>query len=333
MNGSDWTPARALELSGGYWSTCALHAGLKLGLFTCLRDLSAGPAELAGKLRSDERSLAMLLRALAALGLLEIQGGRYINSSFARAHLVKDAPGYLGHIMLHHHYLMESWAHLDQAVRSGHPLRHDVVEDEEAAARRESFLLGMFNLAMSLAPQLVPLLDLGGRRRLLDLGGGPGTYALHFCRHNPELSAVVFDLPTTRPFFEQTAARFGLGGRVTFQAGDYQADPVVGRFDVAWLSHILHGEGPDGCRIIIDKAVAALEPGGLLIIQEFILDDDGTGPIFPALFSLNMLLATEHGQSYSEGELRAMLTVAGVREVRRIRHGLPGHTSLLVGSV
>ena len=76
--------------------------------------------------------------------------------------------------------------------------------------------MGMFNMAMNTAPRLVPLADLSGRRRLLDLGGGPGTYAIHFCRHNPDLQATVFDLPTTRPFALKTIERFGLGDRVGF---------------------------------------------------------------------------------------------------------------------
>lgn len=193
--------------------------------------------------------------------------------------------------------------------------------------------MGMFNLAMQIAPRIVPQINLSGRRRLLDLGGGPGTYAIHFCQHNPDLSAVVYDLPSTRPFAEKTIARFGLSDRVTFASGDFIAEGVKGRFDVAWLSHILHGEGAEGCAVILAKAMAALDPGGLILVQEFILDDTLDGPVFPALFSLNMLLGTPNGQAYSQGELVAMLETAGARDVKRLPLDLPNGAGVIAGVV
>ena len=162
---------------------------------------------------------------------------------------------------------------------------------------------------------------------------GPGTYAIHFCLKNPALSAAVFDLPTTRPFAEKTIARFHLDRRVTFSAGDYHSDDIPGRFDVAWLSHILHGDGPDACLRLIRKAVGALEPGGLIIVHEFILDDTLDGPVFPALFSLNMLLGTESGRAYSEAEIRSMLAAAGVRDIRRVPVKTPNDSGVISGIV
>jgi len=216
-------------------------------------------------------------------------------------------------------------------VREGGPIRDRVslTDDEEA---RKSFLMGMFNLAMQIAPRIVGNVDLSGRRRLLDLGGGPGTYAVHFCQQNPRLSAVVYDLPTSRRFAEQTIARFGLTDRIEFKAGDYLADDVEGCFDVVWLSHILHSESPEGCAVIIRKAVAAMEPGGLILVQEFILDDGRDGPLFPALFSLNMLLGTPAGQAYSGGELISMLSAAGVRDLHRLSIELPNGAGVIAGT-
>lgn len=327
-----WSPAALLQLSGGYWSACALHAGVKLDVFTPLADRALTPQGLAKVLKSDARGLAMLLNSLAALGLLEKAGDNYADTTFAAEVLCRTSPRYLGHIILHHHHLMESWAHLDEAVKSGGPIRkrvsHDVGEDE-----RESFEMGMFNLAMQVAPRIVPQIDLSGRRRLLDLGGGPGTYAIHFCKQNPDLTAVVYDLPTTRPFAEQTIARFGLNGRVAFEDGDFIAEGIKGTFDVAWLSHILHSEGPEGCAVILKKAVAALEPGGIILVQEFILNDSLDGPTFPALFSLNMLIGTPAGRAYSEGELIAMLAAAGVGDLKRLPLQLPNGAGIIAGTV
>ncbi len=330
MEKKSWNPADLLQLSGGYWSACALHAGVKLDLFTPLADRPRSAPELAGSLQTEPRGLAMLLTALAAMDLLEKIGDFYTATPFAAEYLSRTSPKYLGHIILHHHHLMTSWARLDEAVTSGGPIRDRVslTDDEEA---RESFLMGMFNLAMQIAPRIVSGIDLTGRRRLLDLGGGPGTYAVHFCQHNARLTAVVYDLPSTRRFAEETIARFGLADRITFEAGDFIDGDIRGRFDVAWLSHILHGESLEGCAIIMQKAVAALEPGGLILVQEFILDDSMDGPLFPALFSLNMLLGTPAGQAYSQGRLFAMLAAAGVTGLRRLPLDLPNGAGVIAG--
>ncbi|MBI2353901.1 MAG: methyltransferase domain-containing protein [Deltaproteobacteria bacterium] len=327
-----WTPADLLQLSGDYWSACALHAGVKLDLFThtAVRQFSA--TELAGRLEIDGRGLAMLLNALAALELLEKSGEAYAATPFAAEFLARTSPGYMGYIILHHHHLMASWAHLDEAVRQGGPIRERFSHGDDETVR-ESFEMGMFNLAMQAAPRIVPQIDLSGRRRLLDLGGGPGTYAVHFCRHNPQLTAVVYDLPSTRRFAEQTIARFGLSDRIGFEAGDFDSEEIRGSFDVAWLSHILHGEGPQGCAAILRKAVAALEPGGMILVQEFILNDSQDGPLFPALFSLNMLLGTPDGQAYSEGQLFAMLAAAGLGDLRRLPLELPNGAGVIAGSL
>jgi SAM-dependent methyltransferase len=234
-------------------------------------------------------------------------------------------------MIMHHHHLLDSWAHLDQAVQSGRPIRRRASTSDEQW--RESFLMGMFNMAMNLAPRLVPLVNLAGRRRLLDLGGGPGTYAIHFCQKNPDLRAVVFDLSTTRPFAEKTIEEFGLSDRIVFKPGNYLEDEIGNGFDAVWMSHILHGEGPEDCYRVVSKAAGALRSGGLLMIHEFILDDSMDSPLFPALFSLNMLLGTPAGQSYSESHLKDMMTQAGATGIERIRFDSPNDSGLMTGRV
>jgi predicted O-methyltransferase YrrM len=226
---------------------------------------------------------------------------------------------------------MESWSQLDTAVTTGKPLRKRSSQGD--AARRESFLMGMFNIAMKVAPQIVAAVDLSQRRQLLDLGGGPGTYAIHFCRANPQLRATVYDLPETRPFAEKTIAQFGLAGRIAFAEGDFIKEDIPGTYDVALLSHILHAEGPEDCRKLIRKAVSAVQPGGMIIIHEFILDNTMDSPLHPALFALNMLLGTSAGQAYSEEQIMDLLAEAPVRDIRRIPIETPNDSGLIIGNI
>jgi hypothetical protein len=331
MEKSEWTIPDLLQFSGSYWGVCSLHAGVRLDVFTALNGVTRSAVEVAAACSCDSRAMEMLLNALASQGLIAKRAGGYENTLFSAQYLVKGEPGYLGYIILHHHNLVPAWAHLDQSVRKGGPVERSVPEDE--AAERESFLMGMFNLASQLAPRVAANVDLTGCRRLLDFGGGPGTYAVHFCRQNPDLSAVVYDLPSSRTFAEGVISRYGLEGRISFDAGNYHLDRVPSGFDVAWLSHILHAEGMEGCMTILRKAVQSLNPGGKLLVQEFILNDAKDGPSVPALFSLNMLLVTSSGRSYSEGELKRMMEEAGLSGIRRLSIDLPNGAGIMEGTV
>jgi hypothetical protein len=118
---------------------------------------------------------------------------------------------------------------------------------------------------------------------------------------------------------------------VSFHGGDYTQDGLPGGFDVVWLSHILHSEDPETCHEVVRRAAGALNTGGLILIHEFILDEDKTRPTFAALFSLNMLLAAPGGRSYTRGELTGMLTSAGVQEVELLDFWGPSESRILVG--
>lgn len=331
MPSREWDPGQLLEISGFFWKTCALHTAVKLDVFTAIGDGKLTASDVAQKLDGSVDGVERLLNALVAMELLEKADDTYANTPSGHTLLAKDSPKYIGHIIMHHHHLLESWAMLDQAVKTGKPQRNRSSFSKEEW--RESFLMGMFNMAMGMAPLIVPAIDLSNRRHLLDLGGGPGTYAIHFCLSNDDLKATVYDLPTTRPFAEKTIQRFKLADRIDFMDGNYLEDPVKGRYDVAWLSHILHGEGPDDCRRIIQKAVDALEPGGMIIIHDFILKNSMDGPLFPALFSLNMLLGTDSGQSYSDKQIIDMLAAAGTKDIRRIAINTPNDSGIIAGVV
>jgi cyclopropane fatty-acyl-phospholipid synthase-like methyltransferase len=215
---------------------------------------------------------------------------------------------------MHHHHLVDGWAQLDLAVKTGAPIE---TRDHGEEKERESFQMGMFNLALSIAPAISAEVDLAGKKHLLDLGGGPGTHAIHFCMANPDLRSTVFDRETTRPFAESTAKRFGVEDRIDFVAGDFNSDPIPGKYDAVWMSHIIHSNSPQTCRKLVKKVADLLDPGGIMLIHDFFLQDDQAGPLFPALFTLNMLMNNE-GRSYSAKEITEMMEEAGLTDVDRL---------------
>jgi hypothetical protein len=325
----EWNVGMMMGISGAYWQGCALQAAVRLKFFTHLGDEPLDAAAVARRACCDGRATGLLMDALSAMGLLEKRGDCYQNSAFTKKHLIVGADDYMGHIVLHHHQILDGWAQLDLAVQTGHQVNRRSYGDE---VEQESFLLGMFNVAKGIAPKLAAEFDLKGRRKLLDLGGGPGTYAIHFCLRNPDLQAVIFDRPGTEPFARETVGHFGLTDRIDFLGGDFNSDSVGGGpYDVAWLSHILHSNSFEECEECITKTVAALSPGGLIMVHEFVLDDTKDGPLFPALFSLNMLVGTRVGRSYSHGEIVSMLEKAGVLGISQRKCDLPNDSSVIYG--
>jgi SAM-dependent methyltransferase len=329
MNIPDWSPGTLLQTSGNYWLACTLHAAVKLDLFSELAQVPKSAEQVARKLSYNPRSITMLLDALVAMSLLVKQDRNYDLTGAARKFLSRSSERYIGHMIMHHHHLVASWAQLDEAVKTGRPVRSRT--DAGSDQRREAFLLGMYNQASQQAPQIVSQIDLTRHRKLLDLGGGPGTYAIHFCKHNPQLEAVVFDLPTTKPFAEKVIARHGLTSRIKFIAGDYAEDDLSDSYDAVWLSHILHAEGRDVCQNLVAKAASVLDHDGKMIIHDFFLTDSMDAPLFPALFALNMLLGTDDGQSYSESQIRQMMERAGLTKIVRLPYQGPTESGIICG--
>jgi cyclopropane fatty-acyl-phospholipid synthase-like methyltransferase len=180
---------------------------------------------------------------------------------------------------------------------------------------------------------LAESLDLSDKRQLLDCGGGVGTYSIFLARRYPHLRAIVFDLPETVRLAEEVIAEFGLTDRIATRAGNYFVDDLGEGHDVVLLSAVLHSMGPDGCRLLLAKCHRSLVSGGWLVVHEGLIDPDGTSPAQAALFSLNMLVNTEEGRSYSGQEIMAFMRDAGFvpRETRPLPSASGGATSLVIG--
>jgi len=318
---------KLLEISGNYWKTFTLHAAVKLDIFSKIGFEGINAEILARNIDSNPQNTGRLLNSLVAMGLLENKEGTFFNTESTRKYLSKDSDEYIGFMILHHHNLVQSWSKLDECVTTGKPTRERSSHDNESI--RESFLMGMFNNAMLIAPYLAKELDLSGRKKILDLGGGPGTYAIQFCIHNHDLKGVVFDLPTTKKFAEKTIDKFGLKKRISFVGGDFEKDDLTGSYDVIWISQVLHSMSTKTCKNIIKKAYSVIESGGLIAIHEFILDESRCSPLFPVLFDLNMMIGTPDGKSYAENELREMLKEAGFKNMKRLFFNTPNSSGII----
>jgi SAM-dependent methyltransferase len=188
----------------------------------------------------------------------------------------------------------------------------------------------MDRIARERAPLVVRAVGVAGRKRMLDVGGGSAAYSIAFCRANPDLEAEVFDLPSVVGIAHRYIEGTGLAARIRTRGGDLERDGLGSGFDLVLVSQICHSLSEAGNLALLKKCRAALMPGGTLVIQEFILEADKTGPKFAALFALNMLVGTPSGNTYNEEEMSAWMRTAGFMKIRRIR--LPGPSGLILAT-
>jgi (2Fe-2S) ferredoxin/predicted O-methyltransferase YrrM len=312
----------------GFQESRAVLTALELDLFTAVGD-GAVAAEVAGKLQTDPRATEMLLNAMASFGLLGKHEGIFHNSPEAARYLAAGSRDNARPGLLHTAHLWQRWSTLTECVRTGTAIARD-----EIAGRgedwTEAFIAAMHRNASERAPIVVRAVGAENVRRMLDVGGGSGAYSIAFARANPALQADILDLAAVEPIAGRHIQAAGVGDRVKVRAGDLRSDRLGEGYDMVFVSAICHMLSPAENLDLLRRCREALEPGGRVVIQDFILEADKTAPRFAALFALNMLVGTRGGSSYSQPEYAGWLGEAGFREIRHAR--LPGITGLMIGS-
>ncbi|MDH4153356.1 MAG: acetylserotonin O-methyltransferase [Nitrospira sp.] len=293
-----------------------LLAALELDLFTVIGDRSWMLTTLAKKLKVSERGLNILCRNLASAGVLHKQGSVYRNSQLGATALNANHPAYRGDYLnlIRSHWT--DWIRLMEPIRSGLPLDHDVPDSLDF---RRRFTRAMHHRTLEMAPAITAQLPLGHAQTLLDLGGGPGTYALAFLAQNPRLRAAVCDREAALEVAKEIASTHKASRRLSYVPLDFTKDPIPGTYDVIWYSNVLHMYSPKENQAIFRRARAALRPGGRFIIQDaFLCDREGLYPTEASLFAISMLLFTERGNTYTVSETAKWLKQAGFVSIKPV---------------
>ena len=300
----------------GYRLPRVILTALELNLFTIICKHTWLLADLAREMKVSERGLSILCRNLAMAGLLHKAGNHYRNSRLAATALNADEPAYRGsyvHLMTKH---ANDWLRLAESIRSGEPLDKDEPEDPDY---RCQFTWAMHYRTLETAPMIAGQLSLKGAKTLLDLGGGPGTYAMSFLAKNPGLRATVCDRPAALEVAKEIAATQKAGRRLSYLSLDFLKDEIPGRFDVIWYSNVLHIYSPEQNLDVFRRVRAALTDGGRFIIQDaFLHDRQGLYPEEASLFAVSMLLFTDTGNTYSIADTTVWLREAGFGAVNRV---------------
>ena len=310
----------ANDLLWGGWSTFIVAAAVELDVFSSIASGATTAGEIASKANADEFALRRMLDSLAALKYLNRKVDRYSLSSQSAAFLVRGSELYMEGIDQFAKSQMMGWFQLAETVKSGRPVVPP--GDDAGLATFFSILVRcIFPLGFVAAKAAVAAISPARRariKRILDVGGGAASWSIPFDQTIRRARVTVLDLSPVTQITREYAARFGVGDRYGYLEGDLRQVDFGGGYDLITLGHIIHGQGRDDGRRLVERSAEALADRGLLLIAEIIPNNDRTGPAGAMMFGINMLLHTPDGDVFTMKEYREWLKAAGFKTIRTI---------------
>jgi len=311
----------------GFMASQALFAALDVDVFG---RLARGPrtlADLAGQTGLAAGRMSTLLTACVALGLLAKDGERYANAPASQAYLVRDSPTYFGDYFRFQvaRQIYPTLHHLDEALR-GRRVEFYAKMGDPAEAR--AFSIAQHAGSLGPAHVVARLTDLRGCRRLLDVAGGSGAFSIVLCRANENLHATIVDFPNVEPVARELVHEAGLENRIDFVAGDALQVSWPADQDAVLFSYLVSAVAEPQAVELLGMAFKALRPGGRLLVHDFMVDDDGTGPAMAALWLLNAITIDPDVAVLTPGWLAGAVRHAGFSDIA-LEPVVPGITRLL----
>ncbi len=305
--------SRLSQMVFGYWQAGCLFGLAEAGAFARLATAGSPASQLATELGCDQVALTALLDAGVALGLLTRDDeGRYGNSALAARFLDPASPESLDEWVRTMGQWFGSWSRLGQWLRRPESAS-DIVGSGTGGADERTFILGMHRYAERTADDVAAVIGLdSSARRLVDVGGGAGTYSLALCRANPGMRAVVLDRPAVLPITRECAALAKLASRVSAEPCDYRSDEFGEGADAVLFSNVMHQESPETVVSMLVRGRRALRDGGTVLIHGHFLDESRTAPVFSTLHNISAMLLWGAGHSYTVADMTGLAETAGL---------------------
>ncbi|MCR8546975.1 acetylserotonin O-methyltransferase [Salipiger sp. P9] len=306
------------QIAFGFMGSQALFVALDHGVFTRLADGALTAEEMAAGTGLHRDRAETLLTALAGLGLVSVEAGRFANSPAAAAFLVKGEKYDFGdYIRLQVGRQMYGlMGQLGAVVAGTLPAGATASYEQWFSDPEQARLYSESQHAGSLGParQLARRLDLSGARHLLDVGGGTGAFAITLCRAFPELRATIVDFPNVAALGRRYVEAAGLSERISYVEGNALERGWPGGQDVILMSYLFSGVPGAAHDGLIGRAFDHLAPGGRLLIHDFMVHADRSGPPLAALWQLQHTAFTPEARSVDTEGLTALMTAKGFAE-------------------
>ena len=343
------SPDPIFQTATGFWASKALMAAVELGLFT---KLSGGKQmtlkELQQALEMEARPTDVFASALASLGLLQVtkkEGSErlFANSPVSEMFLDKSKASYMGQIItMFDKRLYKAWDKLVESLKSNKPVNaedgggfaagesiFDQAKSKQAIEEIQRFTHAMHGVSIGPAIQLPKAYDFSKHRRMMDIGGGSGVYVIQVVKANPNMTATILDLEPVCQVAEQYIKIHNLQDKVKTKPLDFFNEDIPTGYDVAFLSHIIHDYNEEKGIALLKKIYNSLANDGVVVISEWLLNDDKTGPAASALMGLNMIIESYGGKNYSYAEIADMLKQAGFKGTEK--RPLAGPAEIVIG--
>jgi len=309
------TYPQLMQLSNAFSESQTLLAANELDVFTVIGSSGRTAAEIVRRCKADPEGMGQLLKALAGVGLLTLRGTRYRNTPLGRRYLDRRSPTSISNLLWLLGYHWHDWTNLPQAIQKGRPGWAPATKSPDF---RQRFSLAMHERSHVLAAPTVKSLRLPpNAKKFLDLGGGPGSYAIALAKRHPRLEGVVLDQTVT--IAKRLILREGLGARLKARTGNFFTADLGTSYDAVLISNVIHVFDEKENAHLLRRVRQALRPRGKVFIVEFFLDNSRTKPPKASMFSLMMYLFTTTGRCYSWRETEGWLKRLGFGHFRRRR--------------
>lgn len=312
-------PLTIREFAASFQKSRILLSGFELDLFSNIDKEGTSGSTVANRLQLNEHACDRLMNALAALDFLIKKDGLFFNTEDGFQFLSKKSSDYIGGLM-HTNHLWNTWSQLTDVVKTGQSAHSEEVNEREAGWLF-AFINAMHDRAKKLAPEHMAGVDLYNVKATLDVGGGSGAYSMELVNRNPKIEATVFDLENVIPITQHFVKLEGFEGKIKTYTGNYTKDELPKGFDLVFLSAIIHSNSLEINQQLINKCYKALNPGGRIILHDWIMNDDRTEPLTGAIFAINMLVGTDFGDCFTEKEVSDMFLAAGFKNVSKTSLG------------
>ncbi len=309
------TPEHIRNTAYAFQESRVLLSAIELKLFTVLDKHLLHSNEVAEKIKCDVRATDRIMNTLCAMGLLKKVKDKFYNTDLAAKCLVEGKPDFMGGLY-HTNHLWDTWTYLTESVKQGSAYSGEQ-NKEEKGNWVEAFIGAMHYRGVKQARIIAAMLDLKDVGKMLDVGGGSAAFSMELVRKNPAIQAIVFDLPHVIPLTKKYVKEAGLLNNFSFLEGNYLSGNFGSGYDLVLLSAIVHINNYKQNEELINKCADSLNKNGRVIISDFVMNDDRVTPHHGAMFSLNMLVGTECGDTYTETEMRKWMTSAGLSNIER----------------
>jgi 3-hydroxy-5-methyl-1-naphthoate 3-O-methyltransferase len=309
------SPNQIREIANAFRESRVLLTAIELGIFTSLDKQMLSSHEVSQKIKTNARATDRLMNALCGMGLLRKVKGKFYNTDLTSKYLIEGKPEFMGGLF-HTNHLWNTWTYLTESVRQGSSYKGEQ-NKKENDNWVGAFVAAMHYRGVKQSELMSMMVDLSNTKKVLDVGGGSGAFSMGFIKRNPTIKATILDLQHVIPLTKKYIEEAGLKDKFDFIEGNYLTADFGTGYDLVLLSAIVHINNYEQNKMLIKKSADALNENGMVIISDFVMDENRTEPYFGALFSINMLVGTTAGDTYTEQEMREWLEAAGLRKIER----------------